>query len=82
VGWWSGRIALTVAPENGVAGAQHYMVRARTAHDRLMEIVAHGILIGEALQEWNVAFLNVVKRHRVATAVVVNSAEKGSNWFV
>src|SRR5260221_1034415 len=37
-----------------------------------MEIVAHGVLVGEALQNWNIAILHVVKRHGIAAAVVID----------
>src|SRR5438270_13237639 len=45
----SGRMALAVAPENGVAAAEHDGVGGRTAQERLMEVVGYRIFVGEAL---------------------------------
>lgn len=71
------RIPVAIAPEDGVARAEHDVVGSRAAHDRLMKIVAHGVFIGELLQDGNVSRLHVVKGHRVAAAVVVDLVGNG-----
>ncbi len=50
VGRRRGRVAVAVAPEAGVAGAEHEVIGARAALERLVEIVAEGEAIGERLQ--------------------------------
>ena len=66
-------IAVAVGPEDRIAGAQHHVIRAGAAHDRLMIVVAHGVLVGEGLQDRNVSLLDVVERHGIAAAIVVNA---------
>ncbi len=57
--------------------AKHHVVRARAAHDSLVVVVAHGELICQALEYRSVALLNVVKRHGIAAAIVVDRAAAG-----
>src|SRR5258708_36388522 len=68
---------LAIAPENGVAAAQHYVVRSRASHERLMKIVAHRVLVGEALQEGDITILHVVEGHRIAPAIVIHLVGNG-----
>src|SRR6266481_2867487 len=76
------RNAIAVGPENGVAAAQHDVVSPRTAHERLMKVVAHGVLIGEALENRSVSGLDVVEGHGVATAVVIDLIGNGkAEWI-
>ncbi len=65
-------LAVAVAPEDGVAGAEHHVIGASPTHERLVEVVAHGVFVSELLQNRNISGLHVVKRHRIAAAVVVN----------
>src|SRR5215470_13948924 len=71
------RIAFTIAPEDGVAKAEHYVVCAGAAHYGLMEVIAHGVLIRKALQNRGIASLHVVERHGVPAAVVIDFAAAG-----
>src|ERR1700694_1543942 len=50
-GWF----AIGVAKPNGIAKTQHDAVGARAAHNRLVIVVAHRILIGELLEIWHFA---------------------------
>jgi len=42
-----------------------------------MKIVAHGVLVGEALENRNVPCLHVIEGHRVASAIVVDLVGNG-----
>ena len=42
---------------------EHDVICTRAAIDRLMKVVAHGVLVSQALEVRNVAMLNVVKAH-------------------
>ena len=70
-------IAVRVGPKDGVAGTEHEVVGASAAHEGLVEIVAHGVLVGELLEERGVPCLDVVEGHGVAAAVVVNLVAVG-----
>jgi hypothetical protein len=37
-----------------------------------MEIVAHGVLVGEAFQERDIAIVHIVETHRIAATVVIH----------
>jgi len=65
-------MAIAVTPKDRVAAAEHNVIGAGAAHERLMEIVAYGVLVGQALQDGDIAKFDVVERHRIATTVVVN----------
>jgi len=52
------------------------VIGARAAHERLMKIVAHGVLISEALEERGVARLYVIESHGIAAAVVVDGGRR------
>jgi len=67
-----GGVSIAIGPEDCVAGAEHHVVRAGAAHERLMKIVAHGEFIGEALENRGVSRLNVVEGHGIAAAIVVD----------
>ena len=60
VGWYLG-MALAVAEPDGIAVAEHDVVEAGTAADGLVEIVAHRVIIGEALEVGRVALLHIVE---------------------
>jgi hypothetical protein len=48
------------------------VVSAGAAHERLVEIVAHRVLIGELLQNRDVSIVHVIESHGIAAAVVVD----------
>ena len=54
-------MTLAVAEPNGVAMAQHDVVGAGPTVYRLVEVVTHGVVIGQALEIWHVALLHVIK---------------------
>src|SRR5208337_1732271 len=62
-----GRVAFAVAEPDRIAGAQHDVVGAGAAEDRLMVIVAHRVGVRERLQIGRVALLNIEKEHRRRT---------------
>src|SRR5262249_32782560 len=62
-----------VLPWQSIGSAYHGVLHCRTAHHRLMEVIAHGVFIGQALEERGIALLHVVKTHRVAAAIVTTS---------
>ena len=72
MGWRHCRIAIAVGPEDDVASAYCHVIGAGATHDRLVVVVAHGVFIGEALQERDISLVHVVEGHRVAAAVVVD----------
>ena len=57
-------ISLAIAEPDRVAVAEHDVVRARSAVHRLVEVVAHRILVGQLLEVRHVAVLHVVKAQR------------------
>ncbi len=63
-------IALAVAPEFRVAGAEHEVVGAGATMERLMEVVAQGEAVSQHLQDRSLLLLRVVEAHRVAEAPV------------
>ena len=54
-------MAIPVAEPDGIAVPEHNVVGARAAVHRLMEIVAHGVAVSQALKIRSVALLYVVK---------------------
>jgi len=67
-----GGVSIAIGPEDCVAGAEHHVVRAGAAHERLMKIVAHGEFISEAFQDWRVTRLNVIERMELPPPFVVD----------
>ena len=65
-----GRLAIAVAPEDVVAGAEEDVLKASTAHCRLVIVVADRVLVRQLLQERGVSVLHVVERHRIAATPV------------
>ena len=62
-------VALAVAEEHLIGKAQRNAVRSGAAHDRLMIVVAHGVLVGEEFQIGHVVLLHVEERHDLAGIV-------------
>ena len=60
----NGGIALAVAEPDHIAVAEHDVVGAGAAVDRLVEVVAHRVVVGEALEVRRVALLHVVEAER------------------
>ena len=60
----SGGVAVAIAEPDGVAVAQHDVIRAGAAIHGLVEVVAHRVIVGEALEVRGVAVLDVVEAHR------------------
>ena len=58
-----------VAVEDLVGEAERQAVGSGAAHDRLVVVVAHRVLVGEVLEERRVAVLHVEERHRLAGVV-------------
>src|SRR5467141_2310861 len=58
-----GRRAFGIAKPDGVAKAQHDAVGARAAHNRLVIIVAHRIMVGELLEIRHVTLQDIVEAH-------------------
>jgi len=58
-----GRCATGIAKPDGIAKAQHDAVGARAAHNRLVIIVAHRIMVGELLEIGHVALQDIVEAH-------------------
>src|SRR6202045_5215125 len=65
-----GRVAIAVAPEDVVAGAEEDVLKASTAHCRLVIVVADRVLVSQLLQDRGVPVLNVVERPRIAATPV------------
>ena len=57
-------IAVPVAEPDRVAVAEHDVVGAGAAVDGLVEVVAHGVVVGQALEVGHVALLHVVEAQR------------------
>ncbi len=57
-------MALAVAEPDASAWPNMMWLAPVPTVDRLMEVVAHCVGIGEVLEVGNIAFLNVVKTHR------------------
>ena len=66
-----GGLAVGVAPEDGVAGAEHDVIGASATHEGLVEVIAHGVFVGEPLQNGDVSGAHVVEGHGIAAAVIV-----------
>ncbi len=60
---WLGGISVAIAKPDRVAGAEHYVVGAGSAHHRLVEVVAHRIVVGKIFEISRVALLYVVEGH-------------------
>ena len=56
-------MSASVAEPDGVAGAQHDVIRAGASHHGLMEVVAHREVVGEGLQVGRIALQHVVEAH-------------------
>ena len=61
------RMARAVAEPEEIAVAEHDVIHPRAAVDRLMIVVAHRELIGEALEIRRIAVLHVVEAERLGT---------------
>src|SRR6266567_5851566 len=61
-GWLQG-ISVAIAKPDGVAGAEHHVVGAGSAHHGLVEVVAHRKVIREILEVGRVALLHVIEAH-------------------
>src|SRR5262249_12970990 len=57
-------------PGDRVTGAEHDVLHAGPPHDRLVVVVAHGVLVGQPLEHGCVATQHVVEAHGVAPRVV------------
>ena len=57
-------MSCAVAKPDHVAVAEHDVIRARAAVDRLVEVVAHRVIVREALEVRSIALLNVIEPHR------------------
>ena len=64
------RIAVAIAKPDRVAGAEHDVIGAGPAFDRLMEIVAHRIGVGQRLEIGHVPLLDVIEAHRRRTLFI------------
>src|SRR5260370_11447123 len=64
--------AIASGPEDRVAGAEHHMIGAGAAHEGLMKIVAHGELVGEALEDRSISGLDVVEGTGVPPSILIN----------
>ena len=73
-------VALAVAPESRIAGAEHEVVGAGAAEERLMEVVAQGEAVGQRLQDRRLLLLGVVEAHLVAFADVALRRIGASRW--
>src|SRR4029077_8304084 len=56
-------ITILVAEPNRIPKAQHDMVRTSATHHRLVEVIAHRVVVGEFLGIGGVAVQHVVKAH-------------------
>src|SRR5262249_22636747 len=65
-----GRRVVEGRPEDGVPGSQRNVVGRRATHNRLVEIVAGSILVGQALQYWRIAIQHVEEPERVTAGVI------------
>ena len=73
------RIAVAVAPEDVVAGAEKDVLNAGAALGRLVIVVADRVFVGQLLEERRVLVLHVVERHRGAAALVRRRAGIGGH---
>src|ERR1700722_19930677 len=60
---WLLGVSLAIAEPDHVAMAEHDVVCAGAALHGLVEIVAHGEVVGEELEIWSIPLLNVVEAH-------------------
>ena len=65
--WGTLRIAIAVAEPNPVTCSQHDVIGAGSAHHRLVEVVAHRVVISEQLEIGRIALEHVVEAHRGGT---------------
>ena len=70
------RVALAVTEKYLIGKAKRHAVGPRSTHDRLMIIVAHGVIVGEKFQERHIAFLHVEEGHGLA-GIVRRAAGRG-----
>jgi hypothetical protein len=57
------RVAVAVAPERRIASAEHEVVGAGAAMERLVEVVAQGEAVSQHLQDRSFALLGIVEAH-------------------
>ena len=60
-------LSVSIAEINGVAVTEHDVVRTGAAIDGLVEVIAHRVVVGQALEVGSVALLHVVEAHRGGT---------------
>ncbi len=79
-GWRYRREAFSVAEVNRIPGTEHQVIGAGATHERLMKIVAGSKLVGEFLKQWRIAGIDIIKRQRIAAAVISAPACNRDEW--
>lgn len=64
IGTRRSRGAICVGIPDRIAGAERNVIRARSTHNRLVEVIAHRLRVGNLLEIRHISLLNVVETHR------------------
>ena len=80
LGRWSGDVAVAIAVPHGIGVAEHDVVGAGASHDRLVHVVAQGVVVGEKLHVGSVALLHVIETESVGTFACGHLGEGIGAW--